>query len=153
MFRYLEFECINVDLELLQYILRYLKHRLWLWHCVPLKDLHVALVVLHNLLRLHLLPPHGLHHQISERAGILISKYQSLLKFKHTPGVKKGLHEGLNVLDKLFINLLDVPLEVRVGSHMTACRKDIFFSLPCAILEAGFETGICICTYRGPFVI
>ena len=53
--------------------LKYLEHRLWLWHCVPLKDLHVALVVLHNLLRLHLLPPHGLHHQVPE--GIVICLY------------------------------------------------------------------------------
>ena len=37
-----------------------------------------------------------------------------------SPGMEKGLHEGLNVLDKLFINLLDVPLEVWVCCHMPA---------------------------------
>ena len=109
---------------------RYLEHRLWLWHCVALEDFHVALVVLHNLLGLHLLPTHGLHHQISEEARLLyVTFFISYNERMHevfclfrSPGVKKGLHERLNVFDKLFINLLDVPLEVWVGSHVAACQ-------------------------------
>ena len=50
----------------------YLKHWLWLWHRIPLEDLHVALVVLHNLLRLHLLAAHGFHHQISRNWGLIL---------------------------------------------------------------------------------